>query len=218
MTQVILMFLFCYLLGSIPFSVVVGKLFYGVDVRKAGSGNPGATNTLRVLGTKAGLIVLLLDIGKGVLAVLIVPLIIGPWILPKLSADFSHLIFIKDIQAICGALAILGHVYSPFLKFKGGKGVATSIGTVLALQPYIGLIMIGVFALILISTRYVSLGSIISAALYPVLSFFMEPYFSVILAGFSILLAAMIIIKHKDNIKRLLSGTENKFSPGAKKS
>ncbi len=207
--MIILLFLGSYLLGSIPFAVVVGKLFFGVDVRKEGSGNPGATNTMRVLGKTAGFIVLFLDMGKGALAVLAAFLMYT-----HLATELTG----KDLAAICGGLAILGHVFSPFLKFKGGKGVATSIGTVLALQPLPGLCMVGIFILVVSIWGYVSLGSMVAAALYPFLSFILErENFSNTILVFSILLALMIIIKHKDNIKRLLSGTENKFTLKSKK-
>ena len=164
MILLIILLLSCYLLGAIPFSVVVGKLFFGIDVRKEGSGNPGATNTMRVLGKKAGFSVLILDMGKGAIAVFIASLVYSS------IGNTINNITPKELEATCGALAILGHVYSPFLKFKGGKGVATSIGTVLALNPATGLIMMLAFTAILILSKYVSLGSIIAAALYPVLN------------------------------------------------
>ena len=206
-----LLFLASYLLGSIPFSVVIGKLFFGVDVRLQGSGNPGATNTMRVLGKKAGFAVLLLDMGKGALAVLLAYLISMKFDITTNSLSLS------DCKTICGGLAILGHVYSPFLKFKGGKGVATAMGTVLALQPLIGLIMILTFTLILILFKYVSLGSIIAAGLYPLLCYLLLPAPGLILYLFSISLALLIIIKHRENIKRLLAGNENRFSLKSKK-
>ena len=211
MILLIILLLSCYLLGAIPFSVVVGKLFFGIDVRKEGSGNPGATNTMRVLGKKAGFSVLILDMGKGAIAVFIASLVYSS------IGNTINNITPKELEATCGALAILGHVYSPFLKFKGGKGVATSIGTVLALNPATGLIMMLAFTAILILSKYVSLGSIIAAALYPVLNLLFDENSSKILLTFSILLALMIIIKHKDNIKRLLAGNENKFSLKSKK-
>ena len=211
MILLIILLLSCYLLGAIPFSVVVGKLFFGRDVRKEGSGNPGATNTMRVLGKKAGFAVLFLDMGKGAIAVLF-----ASQLYSSVNGSIKNLTP-KELEAICGGLAILGHVYSPFLKFKGGEGVATSIGTVLALNPAIGLIMMLAFLVVLVLSKYVSLGSIIAAALYPVLTLLFDGNSSRILLTFSILLALMIIIKHKDNIKRLLSGNENTFSLKSKK-
>ena len=201
----ILVFFLSAILGSIPFAIVIGKVFYGVDVRKQGSGNPGATNTLRVLGKKAGIAVLLLDIGKGALAVFL-----GYRLVHFRSASIIYADPDIIYPCICAALAVLGHVFSPFLKFKGGKGVATSIGVVLALQPIAALVMIVTFILILMFTRYVSLGSIIGAVIYPLYNLIFYTH-SLVLLLFSIGLAALILIRHKDNIARLIKGQESKF-------
>jgi glycerol-3-phosphate acyltransferase PlsY len=203
--EVIFLYIFSFLLGSIPFAVVVGRIFYGVDVRRQGSGNPGATNTLRVLGKKAGISVLLLDIAKGVLAV-----IIG-YKLSGFERMHNSISSPDIIPCVCGAMAVLGHVFSPFLKLKGGKGVATSIGVVLALQPYAGIIMIVTFILVLIFTKYVSLGSVLGALNYPVYNLVFVHPFSPILLLFSIGLATLILVRHKANIGRLIKGNESKF-------
>ena len=200
----ILIFIFSYLLGAIPFALVVGKVFYKTDVRQHGSGNPGATNTLRTLGPAAGISVLLLDIAKGVAPVL-------------LAASFVHVPGLRqrECMAIAGALAVLGHVYSPFLRFRGGKGVATSTGVILALQPYFALIVIGLFILVVSLTRFVSLGSMLAVSVYSILMLIFY-HDSAILSGFAVGLAALIVIKHRSNIQRLIRGEENKF--GMKKS
>lgn len=196
----IIVFIISFLLGAIPFAIVVGKLFYKVDVRQHGSGNPGATNTLRTLGTKAGLIVLLLDMLKGVAAVLLAGYL-TTW--PAISQI--------DRMTIAGALAILGHVFSPFLRFKGGKGVATTVGVLIALHPLYGLIIVITFTVMVWLSRYVSLSSITAAFVYTLLILFLhtQEYIQVL---FAIAITLLIVIKHKANITRLISGTENKFA------
>ncbi len=195
-----LLCILAFLMGAIPFSVIIGKAFFGVDVRKSGSGNPGATNTLRVLGTKAGLAVLLLDTGKGIAAVQLFRLMhpINSW------SD-------TEMAVLPGACSILGHMYSPFLRFKGGKGVATSTGVLFALSPIIGLIITAIFALMLILKGYVSLASIVCAAIYPIIVYIFTGLHEPIHLIFACLLALMIIFKHRSNIERLLSHTETKF-------
>jgi glycerol-3-phosphate acyltransferase PlsY len=197
--QDIIIFLAAYLLGSIPFSVVVGKVFFKTDVRKLGSGNPGATNTLRTLGPKAGLSVLALDIFKGFAGVLLAKYF-GKW--PDVS--------VQDRMTIAGAFAITGHIFSPFLGFKGGKGVATTIGVIIALEPILALAVIFVFTIVLWLSRYVSLSSICSAFAFTILTllFRTEMYIPMI---FSICVTLLIVLKHKDNIIRLMKGAENRF-------
>lgn len=204
--QNILILLAAYLLGSIPFSVIIGKLFYKTDVRQFGSGNPGATNMLRTLGTKAGIIVLLLDIGKGVAAVMLAHFM-----------ENTGTLSLDELKAITGACAIAGHIFPVFLKFKGGKGVATAVGVIYAIQPLFGVIASLLFIAVLVITRYVSLGSILAAAIYPVLNiiFYKESTKGVLI--FAIILALVIIFKHKTNIQRLLKGEENRFTLKKKK-
>jgi len=198
----IIIFIIAYLLGSIPFSVIIGKVFFNTDVRKHGSGNPGATNTLRTLGVKAGIFVLILDVLKGFIAVLLAKYF-GTW----QGVTDSHL----DRMTVAGALAILGHLFSPFLGFKGGKGVATSMGVIFCLMPWwASLTVVLVFTTILWISRYVSLSSILSAFAFTLLTLLFRNgmYIPVI---FSICITLLIVIKHKDNIIRLMKGEENRF-------
>ena len=194
-----------YLLGSISFSVIFGKIFAGIDVRECGSKNAGSTNTLRTAGKKAALLTLICDISKGVVAVL-VGFIIGLW--------FQNIDRALLVQ-IAGICVVLGHVFPIFFKFRGGKGVATSLGVLLIMNWQIGLICL-VFALVIMAlTRMVSLGSIMAAVLYPVLTIFISQNYIVNEGSyiiFSIILAAGVVILHRANIKRILEGNENKLS------
>lgn len=188
-----------YLLGSVNTSIVVGKLFFKTDVREHGSGNAGATNALRTFGKKAAVLVLVGDFLKGVLACLIGRYIAGEF-MPGIYAG----------EYLGGLFAVLGHNWPVFFGFKGGKGVLTSFAVILMFSPIAALICLGVFIIIVAITRYVSLGSIISAALFPILALiFREPEF---LVGIGTLLAALIIVRHTANIKRLLAGEEKKLS------
>jgi glycerol-3-phosphate acyltransferase PlsY len=159
----VLLLIGAYLLGSIPSSVWIGRRFYGIDVREHGSGNAGFTNTVRVLGWKAGLPVFLMDILKGYLAV-------------SLAHFTSNLIpgsiaFI-NFQLLLGAAGVLGHIFPIYVGFKGGKGVATLFGLLLAIQPHVTLICMGIFLVIFISTRYVSLSSMAAGIAFPILNIF----------------------------------------------
>jgi acyl phosphate:glycerol-3-phosphate acyltransferase len=197
----IIIYALCFLAGSLPFAVWIGKLFFNKDVRKLGSGNPGATNTLRTLGTKPALAVLLLDIAKGSLAVLLAYFFI----------ESSSFITKHEAMALGGGLAILGHIFSPFLNFKGGKGVATTIGVILALHSGIVLFVVLSFIIVLAFTKFVSLASIIAATVYAVLVIIYRPD-SHFIMGFAVFVAVLVIYKHKANINRLLHGEENKLS------
>ncbi len=195
-----LMPLFAYLLGSIPVGWIVARLFFHTDIRDKGSGNIGATNALRQFGTTVGLIVLLLDMSKGILAVLLAKSIYGSGAL---------------MVVICGLLAIMGHVFPIWLKFKGGKGVATAAGVFVALTPISLLIALLVFIVIVAITRYVSLGSIVAALsllVVNVISIFRQAHKDYALLILVVLIVTMIIYKHKDNIARLIRGNENKIS------
>jgi glycerol-3-phosphate acyltransferase PlsY len=191
----------CYFLGAIPSGYWAGQWFFGRDIRKEGSGNMGATNVLRVLGKGPGAAVLAVDIAKGVLAVAWLPLLFDP------GAGWP----------LAGALAaVLGHNYTCFLGFKGGKGVATSAGVCLGLAPLATLTIIALFAALTLATRMVSVGSLGAAAALPVLVWYYresgdsppEPgrFFYL-----SLVLAAFIWLKHIPNIRRIMAGTENKF-------
>ena len=191
-----------YLIGSIPFAYIYAKVFRKIDIREHGSGNVGATNVVRVLGTKAGVIVLLLDMLKGFVPVLI----------------FTHCIgWTKDIQwvpVLIGIFAILGHTFTVFLSFKGGKGVATSAGVFLALSPYAVIGTLLLFAIIVWISKYVSLGSMVAALFLVLVQTFMyyQGYSNPYILAFALILAFFIIYKHKSNISRLIKGTENKLS------
>lgn len=194
-----------YLLGSISFSVIISKKMAGFDVREKGSGNAGTTNVLRSVGKKAAVITLILDVLKGVLAVL-VAYIAGNIV--KEGVDKALLI------QIAGLLVIVGHTFPIFFGFKGGKGIATALGVLLITNWNIGLICL-VFALVLMAlTKMVSLGSIAAAILFPVLILFM-PHTAYLVDGnyiiYSILIAVLVVFNHRANVKRLLNGTENKL-------
>ncbi len=197
-----------YLLGSISFSVIISKKMAGFDVREKGSGNAGSTNVLRTVGKKAAILTLICDILKGVVAVGIAAIASLIW----KEANGPLL-----IQLAAGAV-VLGHTFPIFFGFKGGKGVATALGVLLICNWQIGLICL-VFALVIMAvTRIVSLGSIMAAILYPVLTLFIHEHY--IIAGegnysyliFSILLAILVVYNHRTNLKRILEGKENKLS------
>ena len=193
-----------YLIGSINFSVILSKKMAGFDVRDKGSGNAGTTNMLRSVGKKAAAITLVCDILKGVVSILIAIL------MNKIFPNSNGALLVQ----IAGVAVILGHTFPIFFKFKGGKGVATSLGVLIMSNWQIGLICL-VFALILIIlTQMVSVGSIAAAILYPVLTIFIPQNY--IIPGnyiiYSIVLAVIIVFNHRENVKRLLSGTENRIS------
>ena len=195
-----------YLIGSISFSVIISKKMAGFDVREKGSGNAGATNMLRSVGKKAAILTLLGDALKGVVAILFA-IIVGA--IAK-SADKSLLV------QIAGILVVVGHTFPIFFGFKGGKGVATSLGVLLMTNWKIGLICL-VFALVLMAvTRMVSLGSIGAAVLFPVLVLFIHTNFTISEGSsyfvYSVILAAIVIFNHRANVQRILNGTENKLS------
>jgi len=191
-----------YLAGSIPSAVWAGKIFHGIDVREHGSGNAGATNTVRVLGWKTGIPVLIFDLFKGWLAAML------PRFLDA-APDGSEPMMV--LQILCGLAAIIGHVFPLFAGFRGGKGVATPFGVLLALHPLLTLTCAGIFLLVLVISGYVSLGSMIAVAFFPILllTLFRTP--SKLLIVFAIVVAVAFVITHAKNIKRLLKGEEKKF-------
>ena len=192
-----------YLLGSIPTGFLVAQT-RGIDIRTVGSGNIGATNTLRVLGKPAGIFVLVMDALKGWLAVVPLAFLITTFF-GRPQSGTSH----ETAQIIAGLCAILGHNYTCWLQFKGGKGIATSAGVLLALVPWALLIIFAVFILLLLATRYVSMGSIAAAATLPFASWITgESPAKIIVTGAMGMLA---IYKHKENIIRLLKGTERRL-------
>ena len=206
----VVMAIIAYLIGSINFSVIISKKVAGFDVREKGSGNAGSTNMLRSVGKGAAALTLLCDILKGVVAILIA---IGIGNIVK-DADKGLLV------QIAGVAVVLGHTFPIFFGFKGGKGVATSLGILLMTNWQIGLICL-VFALVLmVLTQMVSLGSCAAAVLFPVLTLFIKEHYIVAEGGnyfiYSVILAGIVLYNHRSNIKRILNGTENKLSFGKK--
>lgn len=206
---------FAYLLGSVPFGLIVGKS-RGVDPRAAGSGNIGATNVGRLLGKRFFFLVFFLDLLKGLL-----PMLIAAWVLRGAPDEPRKFL----AWLLVGVAAIVGHLFSVFLRFQGGKGVATSGGVILGLFPYFtapGLIGLALFATVFKASRYISLASIVAAVAFPVLYVIVGvlrgwPVFDAQwpLLTFAVLMAAMIVYKHRGNIARLRAGTENRFDPSS---
>lgn len=207
MFEIALVLVLSFLVGSIPTAIVAGKLLKKIDIREHGSGNAGATNVLRVLGWKAGVIVLLIDMFKGYVAVVWIVEII-----PNVNDIDTKAIY----QIMAGAAAICGHIWTIFAGFKGGKGVGTAAGVFFGLQPIPVFICLLVFVGIVFRTKYVSLGSMIGAILLPTILlvqyFFLQRPIPIAHLVIAILLAVLIILMHRENIHRLVEGTENKIS------
>ena len=207
MATYIIIAIIAYAIGSINFSVLISRKMAGFDVREKGSGNAGSTNMLRSVGKKAAALTLLCDILKGVVAILIA-LIAG-----KIVKNVDRAVLVQ----IAGILVVVGHTFPIFFEFKGGKGVATSLGVIMMINWKIGLICL-VFALAIMAfSRMVSMGSVGAAILFPVLTLFINTNFIVQASGmkyfiFSVILAAIVIFNHRANIRRIANGTENKLS------
>ena len=206
MVVYIIMAIIAYLIGSINFSVIISKKFAGFDVREKGSGNAGTTNMLRSVGKGAAALTLVCDILKGVISIGIA---IG---VGKMVQNMDKALLVQ----IAAIAVVIGHTFPIFFGFKGGKGVATSLGVLIMTNWQIGLICL-VFALLLMAlTRMVSLGSCAAAVLYPVLTLFIKEHYIVTEGSsyliYSIILAAIVLYKHRSNIKRIMAGTENKLS------
>ena len=210
MAAYIIVAIIAYLIGSVNFSILISKKMAGFDVREKGSGNAGTTNMLRSVGKKAAAITLICDILKGVVSI-VIAIIVGN-IVKNLDREL--------LLQIAGIAVVIGHTFPIFFGFKGGKGVATSLGVLLMSNWQIGLICL-VFALVLmVLTRMVSLGSCGAAVLFPVLTLFINQHYTVLTEGksgkayliYSIILAVIVLYNHRRNIKRLLNGTENKLS------
>ncbi|MBI1807477.1 MAG: glycerol-3-phosphate 1-O-acyltransferase PlsY [Ignavibacteria bacterium] len=207
--------LLSYLVGSIPTSIIVTKLARGIDIRHHGSGNAGGTNVIRVLGLRAGLLVIAIDIVKGYVATMLVTkLMYGP-------IPFNNQTPFEDltvIRIIAGCAAILGHVWTAFSGFRGGKGIATAGGVLLGLATIELVVAVGVFSLVFVISRYVSLGSISGAVAFPLAMFFRHNLFHADLQGyhtlifFSIGISLLLLYTHRANIKRLLEGTEHRLT------
>jgi glycerol-3-phosphate acyltransferase PlsY len=202
-TTAILALLIAYLLGSIPTAVWIGQWFYGIDIREHGSGNSGATNTFRVIGMKAGIPVLLFDIFKGWIAVTMAGFVTEA---PAHTQDFVN------IQIVLGVASVVGHIFPLFAAFRGGKGIATLFGVVLALHPYACLIATAVFLVVFLATNYVSLGSICAGISFPFIVIFIYGRLIVpSMVVFSCMVAILILITHQKNIERLLRREESKI-------
>ncbi|QJW87889.1 glycerol-3-phosphate 1-O-acyltransferase PlsY [Spirosoma taeanense] len=193
-----------YLLGSIPTAVWYGQGFFGIDIRQYGSGNAGATNTFRVLGKRAGTIVMLVDVLKGYTAAIMSTLL---WYFDVITINE-----ILTFKIVFGLVAVIGHLYPLFAKFKGGKGVATLLGMVLATHPEMAAVCIGIFLLVVIASQYVSLGSILAALAFPVLLLLQVfgQQESPLLIVFGFIMFLLVVLTHQKNISRLLRGEESR--------
>lgn len=207
--EIIILLTIAYMIGSIPTAVIVSKKFFGIDIREHGSGNAGATNTFRILGKKAGSFVMLFDMLKGVAAVQLARLSPFDW-----TTQMEQVI---NLEIGLGLCAILGHIFPIWAGLRGGKGVATLFGMILAIHPAVALMLIVVFVCILLLTRYVSLSSIAASVAFPIMILFIyqnqEPLYKI----FAIATACLVVLTHHKNINRLLQGNESKVRIKRKK-
>lgn len=192
--MIYLEYAFAFLTGSIPTAYWYAKSVHNLDIRQHGSGNIGATNSLRVLGRKAGIIVLFFDLLKGLIPVLVA----------------RKLGFTPENTLLAGVFAVLGHLFSPFVGFKGGKGIATALGVILAFSPLGALVSVAVFGMVLYFSRYVSLGSVCGVLAFWVYTFF-QPGRSWQILLIASVLAALLIISHRKNLARVWKGTESRI-------
>lgn len=198
----LLLIILAYFIGSIPTALIISTKFFGVDIRDYGSGNMGATNTFRVLGSKFGTVVMIFDILKGMFAVSLYNF------LPHyLENEFDRTTFMVGL----GLAAVLGHIFPIFAQFKGGKGVATLFGMILALQPVIAFSCVGVFLLVLFLTRYVSLSSILAGIFLPICVLWIWNDDVIVYRVFAVLVACMIVLTHQKNIIKILNGNESRI-------
>lgn len=196
-----LLIITAYFIGSIPTALIISRKFFGIDIREYGSGNMGATNAFRILGAKFGTIIMVLDVLKGMLAVGLF------YFLPfYITNEFER----TNFMIALGLSAVIGHIFPVFADFKGGKGVATLLGMILAIQPVIALTCIGVFLIVLFLTRYVSLSSILGAIMLPICVLWIWNEDELTYRIFALLVAAMVIITHQKNISRIIKGAENR--------
>ena len=193
-----LLIILSYLIGALPSSVWIGMYFYNTDVREHGSGNAGATNTFRVLGKRAGITVLILDILKAWIAVTV---------LSSFAVNKS-----VEFQLALGLVAVLGHIFPVYIGFRGGKGIASLLGVIIALHPWAALISIAFFLLTLIISRFVSLSSILAACAFPLVIYYYFEETNRSLLIFSIMVAILVIFTHKKNIERLFKKEESKVN------
>lgn len=215
MLNLIVIVILSYLVGSIPTGILVSKAVKGVDIREHGSGNMGGTNVFRVLGWKYGLLVILLDALKGAIAVVLISrLYLGSFPFPNQTPfdDFTL------VQIIAGIVAMIGHIWTIFAGFKGGKGIATGLGILIVLTTTEIFIALGIFVVVVYLSRYVSLGSILATVSIPMTMIIRENIFHVDIVGYGTLLpfllvvALLVVYTHRKNIQRLIAGNENKIS------
>ena len=212
MLSVLVIVVLSYMVGSIPASVWIGKLMYDTDLRQHGSGNAGATNAFRVLGWKAGVLATVVDLGKGLLAAAVIATIR----IDALPAGLGFWEADSVIRLVAGVTAVIGHMYPMWAGFKGGKGVNTTAGVLLALTPSVMLLTLGVFAIVLFSSRYVSVASLSATLAYPS-AIAVNKYLlhaeslDASVFVFSLFLATGIFYAHRSNIKRLLEGSESRI-------
>ena len=213
MVGLILVIVTSYLIGSIPFGIIISKYFRGFDIRTKGSGNMGSTNAFRVLGWKLGLAVQILDLAKGLGAVLLAKVLFN-------GLPFHNATPFQDVTIfllIAGCSATLGHVYTIFAGFKGGKGISTAAGMLIGIAPVEIAVVAGIFLIVVFLSGYVSLGSIIAAIMFPTTMFLRENAFGVHIVGYSTLivfaiaLAVFLLFTHRSNITRLIEKRENRF-------
>lgn len=198
----LILIIFAYLIGSIPTALIISRRFFGIDIRDYGSGNMGATNTFRVLGSRYGTMVMVLDILKGMAAVVLFTLI--PYYM-------NHELERTNFMLGLGLAAVAGHIFPIFAGFRGGKGVATLLGMVLTVQPVIAISCIGVFVLVLYLTRYVSLSSILAAIALPICVLWIWNENEILYRIFALLVALLVVITHQKNIGRILRGVESRI-------
>ncbi|HKJ80676.1 MAG TPA: glycerol-3-phosphate 1-O-acyltransferase PlsY [Ignavibacteriaceae bacterium] len=209
-----------YLVGSIPTSIIVSKMARGIDIRDYGSGNAGGTNVMRVLGWKHGVFVMLLDAMKGVIAVIVVARLFQGTVPFNNATPFDDFTL---VQIIAGIAAVIGHIWTVFAGFKGGKGIATALGMLLVIATVDMLIAVGAFLLVVTFSKYISLGSIVAAIVVPLALVVRENIFNVDIQGyhtilpFIIALSLLVIFTHRKNVVRLINGSENKISFSKKK-
>lgn len=198
----LLLIIIAYLIGSVPTALIISRKYFGIDIRDYGSGNMGATNAFRILGPKFGIIIMVLDIIKGMLAVGLF------YFLPEyLSNELLRTNFMIGL----GLSAVLGHIFPIFANFKGGKGVATILGMLIAIQPVVALCCLAVFAIVLFFTRYVSLSSILAAIMLPVSVLWIWNEHEILYRVFALLVALMVVLTHQKNISRLIKGHESRM-------
>ncbi len=196
-----LLIITAYLIGSIPSALIISRKYFGIDIREYGSGNMGATNSFRILGSKYGIIIMVMDVLKGMLAVGLF------YLLPYyISNELER----TNFMIALGLSSVIGHIFPVFADFKGGKGVATLLGMILAIQPFIAFTCICVFLVVLFLTRYVSLSSILGAIMLPISVLWIWNEHEMTYRIFALLVAVMVIITHQKNISRIIKGAENR--------